>query len=337
MKGYKAFRQGLICDPTGDKPFQYKENTIFQQEGELAICENGFHFCKKPLDVFNYYPFIYIEDFPEFAEVEALDECYPKTANAKKYCTNKIKIGNKITFCDLIEQSIKKFPDKSTDELIVTGSFNDIKSEKDNANIAFKANISRLISESLDSNIGISGSYNKIYSQGAFSRISLEVTSENNRLTVVGQDTRIASRGNCNQINIFADYVKLVSDGVGTLINSSGKGVKIVSKGASDKINASGEGLHVTSTGDNVIITAQGEHNVIDSQGKNAIICCFGPSSYISAKKGSQIAFFNYDIDTENSNSLITAYVDGEKIKEDTFCCVSNGKIISLDLNKFLI
>ena len=28
MKGYKAFKKGLICDPTGKKPFQYAENTI---------------------------------------------------------------------------------------------------------------------------------------------------------------------------------------------------------------------------------------------------------------------------------------------------------------------
>ena len=34
------------------------------------------------------------------------------------------------------------------------------------------------------------------------------------------------------------------------------------------------------------------------------------------------------DIDTENSNSLVIAYVDGEKIKEDTWYCISEGKIV---------
>lgn len=29
MKGYKAFEKGLICDPTGQNPFQYAENTVF--------------------------------------------------------------------------------------------------------------------------------------------------------------------------------------------------------------------------------------------------------------------------------------------------------------------
>ena len=32
MKGYKAFKKGLICDPTGQNPFQYAENTVFETD-----------------------------------------------------------------------------------------------------------------------------------------------------------------------------------------------------------------------------------------------------------------------------------------------------------------
>ena len=38
MKGYKAFKKGLICDPTGKNPFQYAENTAFETDYKL---ENG--------------------------------------------------------------------------------------------------------------------------------------------------------------------------------------------------------------------------------------------------------------------------------------------------------
>lgn len=47
MKGFKAFKKGLICDPTGKNPLQYAENTVFEQTDEPTICESGFHFCKK--------------------------------------------------------------------------------------------------------------------------------------------------------------------------------------------------------------------------------------------------------------------------------------------------
>lgn len=329
MKGYKAFESGLICNPTGMKPFQYKENTVFEQEGELEICKNGFHFCEKPLNVFMYYPLVCGKGITEFAEVEALGECYNER-DKLKYCTNKIKIGNKITFCDLIERSIREFPDKGIDaeELIITESFDPINSRNIFAHIVLKASKARLISEGLASKIGVKNSYNTIVSTGPISKISLEASGEENRLTVTGGGTEIASRGNFNQINISGEDVQLVSEGVGTIINSSGQGVKIISKGASDEISISGRDSLITSIGDQVKITAQGGHTLIKSEGENAFICCLGCRSAIRAKKGSQIAFFNYDIDTENSNSLVIAYVDGEKIKEDIWYCISEGKIV---------
>lgn len=52
MRGYKAFEKGLIC-----KGKQYAENTVFEEE-KAEICNSGMHFCKYPLDVFDYYPLI---------------------------------------------------------------------------------------------------------------------------------------------------------------------------------------------------------------------------------------------------------------------------------------
>ena len=95
LKGYKAFKKGLVCDPTGNKPFQYAENTVFEQEESAEICHRGFHFCKNPLGVLDYYPLVNEKgEMTEFAEVEALDECF--TDDNEKYCTKKIKIGAKI-------------------------------------------------------------------------------------------------------------------------------------------------------------------------------------------------------------------------------------------------
>lgn len=105
MKGYKAFKKGLICDPTGHNPYQYAENTVFEQKEEANICNSGFHFCPKPLDVLDYYPLVDENgDMTEFAEVEALDEC--KTDDRQKYCTKKIKIGAKIGFPALVQASV---------------------------------------------------------------------------------------------------------------------------------------------------------------------------------------------------------------------------------------
>ena len=98
MKGYKAFKKGLICNPTGNKPFQFAENTVFE-ERKAEVCKSGFHFCAEPMDVLNYYP-----PESEFAAVEALDDV--KTDNSVKYVTKKIRIGAKISRKDLISAQV---------------------------------------------------------------------------------------------------------------------------------------------------------------------------------------------------------------------------------------
>ncbi len=105
MKGYKAFKKGLICDPTGKNPFQFAENTVFEQEEEASICNSGFHFCKNPLDALDFYPLIDDNgEMTEFCEVEALGEV--KTNDDKKFCTKKIKIGAKLCLAQFISASL---------------------------------------------------------------------------------------------------------------------------------------------------------------------------------------------------------------------------------------
>ena len=99
MKGYKAFRKGLVCNNK-----QYKENTVFEEK-EAVICKEGMHFCKNPLDVLDYYPLLDVNnELSEFAEVEALDET--KTDDNKKYCTKKLKIGAKLDLGGFIKAAV---------------------------------------------------------------------------------------------------------------------------------------------------------------------------------------------------------------------------------------
>ena len=99
MKGYKAFEKGMIC-----RGKQYTENTVFEED-VAEICKRGMHFCKFPLDVLEYYPLVDEKgNISVFAEVEALGKA--KTDDEKKYCTERLKIGNEITFAELVQASI---------------------------------------------------------------------------------------------------------------------------------------------------------------------------------------------------------------------------------------
>ena len=53
MKGYKAFLLDMTTKH-GDNTV-YEVGKTYTVEGEIKICENGYHFCKKCVDVYDYY------------------------------------------------------------------------------------------------------------------------------------------------------------------------------------------------------------------------------------------------------------------------------------------
>ena len=53
MKGYKAFLSDMTTKH-GDNTV-YEVGKTYTVEGEVKICENGYHFCKKCVDVYEYY------------------------------------------------------------------------------------------------------------------------------------------------------------------------------------------------------------------------------------------------------------------------------------------
>lgn len=95
IKGYKGFSKGLVCR---DK--QYAENTVFN-------CESGMCFCENPLNVLKNYPLYASEtkSFSEYAEVEAPEDV--TESNGNKSVTKQLKIGNKISFDELIKAGVE--------------------------------------------------------------------------------------------------------------------------------------------------------------------------------------------------------------------------------------
>lgn len=99
VKGYKAFKKGMIC-----KDKVYKENATYEETGN-EICKPGvMRFCENPFDVLNYYPLVDDNgDIAEFAEVEAQGNVYKEN---DKSATNKLHIGAKLSFKGFIKACI---------------------------------------------------------------------------------------------------------------------------------------------------------------------------------------------------------------------------------------
>ena len=131
------------------------------------------------------------------------------------------------------------------------------------------------------------------------------------------------------------DSAQIGSSGDSAKIGSSGDSAKIGSSGYSAKIGSSGYSAKIGSSGDSAKIGSSGNSAQIDSSGEDSVICCAGNGSAVKAKAGSWITLAEWEYSDEKGryipHCVKTEYVDGEKIKADTWYRLKNGKFVEAE------
>ena len=126
-----------------------------------------------------------------------------------------------------------------------------------------------------------------------------------------------------------------VATGDSAKIGSSGDSAKIGSSGYSAKIGSSGYSAKIGSSGGYAKIGSSGGSAQIDSTGVDSVICCAGHGCTVKAKIGSWITLAEWEYSEEKGRSVPrfvkTEYVDGEKIKPDTWYQLKNGEFVEVN------
>ena len=243
IKSYKGFDKNLKC-----RDFQYEIGKEYEMDGEIKVCNRGFHACESPFDVFDHYTMI----DSRFCEVEQ-DGNISKEDRGTKICSSKIKIKAELKLADMINLGVEWLKEITSPEKIKT-------SIKDNSS---------------------------------------------------GNGAQIGSSGNDAQIGSSGNGAKIGSSGNDAQIGSSGNGAQIGSSGYGAKIGSSGYGAK------------------IDSTGEDCVIMCAGINSVAKASKGSWITLSEWSYSDKKKRYIPvcvkTEFVDGEKIKADTYYKLAGG------------
>ena len=106
IKAYKGFNKDMTC-----RDFQFEEGKEYVYDGEVKVCESGFHACERPLDCFDYY-------YPAesvYHEVELSDDI-SKSSDDTKVAAKKIKIGARLDIAGLVNAQFEYVKDHTTSD-----------------------------------------------------------------------------------------------------------------------------------------------------------------------------------------------------------------------------
>ena len=292
---YKGFDENMQC-----RGFQYEVGKEYEMDGDIKCCNRGFHACESPMEVWDHYDML----TSRFAKVEQSGKI-DKEENSTKVCSSKIKIAAELKLCDIIKLGIEWIKDvTSPSKVKATGELNDNGGDY--------------------AQIGSSGDSAKIGSSGNYAQIGSS-----------GDSAKIGSSGDYAQIGSSGDYAQIGSSGDSAKIGSSGYSAQIGSSGYSAQIGSSGNSAQIGSSGDSAKIGSSGDYAKIDSTGDDSVIMCAGKNSKAKAKVGSWITLAEWIWSDDKSRyvpkCVKTEYVDGERIKPDTWYQLKDGEFVEVN------
>ena len=97
FKAYKVFNPDWSCNNYSFAQNGTAIGTEHSIGGELKLCNNGFHFCRKLSMCFNYYTF---SSDNKVAEVEILGDVVGDKED--KECTNKLRIIRELSWVEVL-------------------------------------------------------------------------------------------------------------------------------------------------------------------------------------------------------------------------------------------
>ena len=318
IKSYKGFDKNLRC-----RGFQYKIGGIYEMDGKIKMRNRGFHACESPFDVFDYYTMI----DSRFCEVEQ-DGNISKWDRGTKICSSKIKIKAELKLADMINLGVEWLKEITSPEKIKTsikdnssGNYAKIGSSGDEAQIGSSGYGAKIGSSGYRAKIGSSGDEAQIGSSGYGAKIGSS-----------GYGAKIGSSGNDAKIGSSGYDAKIGSSGNDAKIGSSGNDAQIGSSGNNAQIGSSGDGAKIGSSSDGAKISSSGYGAKIDSTGEDCVIMCAGINSVAKASKGSWVTLSEWSYSEEKQRYIPicvkTEFVDGEKIKADTYYSLKGGVFV---------
>jgi len=303
VEGFKGFNEDLQC-----RGLQYeigKEYTK-EEEEEIVICHNGFHFCTEPLDVLDYYPppksrYCLVEGAGTIVSEEELYD--------SKMACEKIRILREIDVVDFIEHAIYRHPYRTTP--IIAEGENDIAcSEEDTAFL-------------------VNALYRGISASSGKASVSLALRDGGVAAVTARKSVARSNGKNCVSASTECSSAAATID-MYSVAAATGFDGTAICKSSNSVCLSTGEYSEAISTEKHSMSINTGENGYAAADGYSSVAAALGDRGAAKGGVGCWIILAEHRFDEDGVLHIVdiqNARVDGEIVKADTWYKLVNGKI----------
>ncbi len=349
---YKAFNADFTC-----RGFQYEVGKTYTHDGEISMCDAGFHACENPLDVLNYYNLC----DSRFAVVELSGEIITHEEEDTKLCAATLHVRAELKLPDFVKAAVQwvieackpKEGESSERVMSSSGAYAHLASSGDGAQLASSGAYAQLASSGAYAQLASSGAYAHLASSGAYAQLAssgdgaqlassgayahLASSGAYEQLASSGAYAQLASSGAYAQLASSGAYAQLASSGDGAQLASSGDGAQLASSGAYAhlassgayaQLASSGDGAHLASSGAYAQLASSGDGAQLASSGENGVICSSGCDTRAKVKAGTWVALAEFD-DDDKCVGFATGCA-GKDFPADVWVRAEDGKLVEV-------
>ena len=309
IKSYKGFHKDMTC-----RDFQYKEGGEYEEK-RANVCNSGFHACEYPLDCFYYYS----PNCSVYREVEQEGEFSKRNNGDSKIASTKIKIGAQINIAGLVKAAIEYTTERVKKEANADESHGASSATGDHGASSATGNCGA------SSATGDHGASSATGDYGASS-----ATGDYGASSATGYKGASSATGDKGASSATGDYG--ASSATGYKGASSATGYK----GAS---SATGDYGASSATGNCGASSATGYKGASSATDPESIAVAWGYHGKARGVKGAYLVLADWEGDEEcyweqdkwRLKGAEMVRVDGEKIKENIWYTMVNGKVVEVE------
>ncbi|CCJ07056.1 phage related protein, Gp53 [Methylocystis sp. SC2] len=236
VKTVKGFDRDLKC-----RGFQFEVGKTYSVEGPIVVCQNGWHACENPLDVFRYYPV----GVSRFHEVEQSGDLARHDEDTK-IASATITIGVELSIGEIVSRAVRWIFDKATVE------------KESTATSGYRANAA---TSGYGANAATSGDGANAATSGYGANAATS-----------GDGANAATSGDRANAATSGDRANAATSGYGSNAATSGDGANAATSGDGANAATSGYGSNAATSGKNSVAAALGRRSKAKA-GEGGAIC----------------------------------------------------------------